>query len=44
MCDALMLFSLYMPFDMVYIEAELGCPEKKVFPFFSILLAPLFFF
>lgn len=42
MCDALKLFSLYMSFDMVYIEAVLGCPEKMMFPFLSVFLTPSF--
>lgn len=42
MCDALKLFSLYMSFDMVYIEAVLGFPEKKVFPL--VFSHPPFFF
>lgn len=43
MHDALKLFSLYMSLDIVYIEAVLGCPEKKMFPFFSGFLTPFFF-
>lgn len=43
MHDALKLFSLYMSLDIVYIEAVLGCPEKKMFPFFSVFLTPFFF-
>lgn len=42
MRDALKLFSLYMSFDMVYIEAVLGFPEKKVFPL--VFSHPPFFF
>lgn len=44
MCDALKLFSLYMSFDVVYIEAVLGCPEKRCFLFLVFFSPPLVFF
>lgn len=43
MHGALKLFSLYMSFDMLYIETVLGCPEKRYF-LFGIFLTLLFFF
>lgn len=43
MHSALKLFSVYMSFDMLYIEAVLGCPGERYF-LFSIFPTLLFFF